>query len=109
MEATVKTTVGAVQTTLAAASGKTTQQLADAQTKISTLTQTVTADLKATKDTIDKDVTGNLKILIAKTACINNDLKFNPEDGKCCKPMENWNAKEKKCKNNQDGSSAGTP
>lgn len=109
----------AVQTSLDAASGKTTQQLLSAETKtakqladqkkdvdtkISTLTATVTADLKETKDTIDKEVVtqltkskGDLEVQGKKLACLNQNLKFNPENGECCALYSSWNAKTKKC------------
>jgi len=38
-----------------------------------------------------------MKILIAKTACLNLELKFNPENGKCCEGGESWDPKAKKC------------
>jgi len=88
-------------------------KIADSEKKTSA---TVDAKLKATQDTIDKDVTSKVtkaadddKSLQVHVACLDADLKYNPTKNECCKAFEDWNVKEKKCELVQLGLTQATP
>lgn len=64
----------------------------------------MTINHNRTQDTIDKDVTSQVKKagedvrgLQVRFACLDADLKYNPAKKECCKKYETFNEKEKKC------------